>query len=306
MIYTVTLNPSIDCIYRLDCFLEGKVNRANFSDYVAGGKGINVSKVLTNLGVRSIATGFAAGFTGEKICSEIVRYGIETDFVNIPRETSRINIKLKQGTETEINAEGPDVPQICKKELFRRLSSLKDGDWLVLSGSVPQSAGADFYGDIIETMNLSGSDIKIVVDCSGEALKNVLHHRVFMIKPNLSELEELFGCSISPDEAIPYAEKLQKECAEIVIVSMAENGAVMACPEGVFTVEAAEGEVVNSTGAGDSMVAAFIAEYVSSEDVREAFLLGNAAGAAKAFSEDFPDRDRIYAIREGMNITKIR
>lgn len=285
MIYTVTFNPSLDYIVKVDQFRLGEVNRTADEIIFAGGKGINVSMVLQNLGFGSTALGFLAGFTGDEIQRLMEKQGVRADFIRVPKGISRINMKIRSEQESEINGQGPAIGEEEIKELYRRLDKLEDGDVLVLAGSIPGSMPESMYMDIMKYMQ--GKDLKIAVDATKDLLMNVLEYHPFLIKPNNHELGEIFDVTLKTrEQVIPYARKMQELGAENVLVSMAGKGAVLVTADGeVYESSAPEGKVVNSVGAGDSMVAGFIAGYLESGSYKEAFKKGICTGSASAFSE---------------------
>lgn len=296
MIYTVTLNPSLDYIISLDHFEPGMTNRATDGHMVAGGKGINVSIVLKNLGMDSIALGFTAGFIGEEIERQLRDRGIKTDFVHIPDGVSRVNVKLVSMDGTEINGTGPKIGQEQIELLLGKLDDLHAGDVLILSGSIPPSVPSDIYGGIME--RTSGKNVRIVADASGTQLEDMVRHSPFLIKPNHHEIGQLFHTEIrTRDEAVPYGRRLQEMGARNVLISLAGEGAVFVGEDGlVLMEEAPAGKVRNSVGAGDSMIAGFMAGYLESREVEYAFYRGLAAGSASAFSGDLCTREEIDAI----------
>ena len=291
MIYTVTFNPAIDYVVHTGGLVLGSVNRASSESMFFGGKGINVSIVLAELGVRSIALGFTAGFTGEAIENGVRAMGIETDFIRLPEGNSRINVKIKSGEETELNGQGPDIDTASLEKLFARLDGLSEGDTLILAGSIPKSLPPDVYERILK--RLSGREIRTVVDASGELLMNVLKYRPFLIKPNDQELGELFGVKIeSKEDVVLYGGKLRELGARNVLVSMAGEGAVLLDENGgVHRSAACRGTVRNSVGAGDSMLAGFVSGLEKGFDY--ALRLGTACGGATAFSDGLASRDQI-------------
>ncbi len=291
MIYTVTLNPAIDYVVRCGNFTQGAVNRSQSEDIFIGGKGINVSLVLAQLGVKSCALGFTAGFTGEAIENGLCGAGIVTDFIRAANGFSRINVKLKAGEETEINGQGPEISAGELNALFDKLSGLQSGDTLVLAGSVPKSLPDDIYQQIMA--RLSGKGIRIVADASGRLLTNLLQYRPYLIKPNHIELAELFGGKpLSDDEIVECCLKLQRQGAVNVLVSMAERGCILVTEDGkVLRQRACTGAVKNSVGAGDSMVAGFIAGL--EKGYEHALRLGTACGAATAFSDGLGRKEDI-------------
>lgn len=296
MIYTVTFNPSLDYIIDVDYFESGRVNRTSAERIFAGGKGINVSMVLNNLGFDSTALGFLAGFTGKEIQRQLEEKGITTDFIDIPEGISRINMKIRSEVESEINGMGPEISQKEIKELFERLDRLQKGDILVLAGSIPSSMPESMYRDIMQ--RLADKKLKIVVDATKSLLLNVLPFHPFLIKPNNHELGELFNVTIEgKEQAAKYAKKLQQMGAQNVLVSMAGEGAVFVGDDGsIFQSEAPKGKVVNSVGAGDSMVAGFLAGYLKSGTYKEAFKMGVCTGSASAFSEQLATKEQVEEI----------
>ncbi|CDD63323.1 1-phosphofructokinase [Firmicutes bacterium CAG:882] len=298
MIYTVTFNPSLDYIVGVDNFKPGATNRTSYEQMLAGGKGINVSYVLKNLGFESTAIGFLAGFVGEELKRRIVADGINADFLTLEDGISRINVKLKDIDGTEINGMGPDIAPDKVKELRAKINALKAGDILVLAGSIPQSMPDTIYMDIMA--DLQGRGVNIVVDATRDLLMNVLSYKPFLIKPNNHELGEIFGVVLRKrEEVIPYARKLQEKGARNVLVSMAGEGAVLIDENGrEYMSEAPEGKVVNAVGAGDSMVAGFIAGYLEKKDYEYAFHKGLAAGSASAFSEQLATDEEVEALLE--------
>ncbi|MGN0395998.1 MAG: 1-phosphofructokinase [Coprococcus sp.] len=296
MIYTVTFNPALDYIIKLDELKTGEVNRSRSDTVCCGGKGINVSIILNNIGVDTVALGFVAGFTGKAIEERVSELGVKTDFITLQNGMSRINVKLKADEETEINGRGPDISSEELNELFEKLKKLEEGDCLVLAGSIPASLPTDIYEKIMK--RLSDKKIDIVVDATKDLLLNVLKYHPFLIKPNNHELGEMFGVVLETDEEIiEYAGKLQKMGARNVLVSMAGDGAILITENGeLYRIGAPDGSVVNSVGAGDSMVAGFLAGYYKEHDYVKALKLGTAAGAATAFSEDLADGKKIEDI----------
>ena len=297
MIYTVTLNPSLDYIVTVDDFKLGYTNRTSSELMLPGGKGTNVSIVLKNLGISSTALGFVAGFTGDEIVRELEETGIHTDFVKMKEGISRINLKLSSIDGTEINGQGPDIPKEQLDMLMERLMVLKEGDILVLAGSIPTVMPDSMYMDIMKY--LKGRNIKIVVDATKDLLVNVLEYRPFLIKPNNHELGEIFRVELKTrDEVVEYAKRLQKMGAVNVLVSMAGEGAVLVAEDGsIFKTPAPKGVVKNSVGAGDSMVAGFIAGYLNSGNYVEAFKMGVCTGSASAFSDKLATKAEVEALK---------
>ena len=285
MIYTITFNPALDYIVSVKDFQMGLTNRTDEETLLPGGKGINVSIVLKNLGVENTALGFTAGSTGREIRKRLEEIGCRTEFIEIPKGFSRINVKLKNVEGTEINGKGPDIDKESLKKLLDRLVCLQKGDVLVLAGSIPASLPDSIYQEICEM--LSGRGITIVVDATKELLVKVLPFAPFLIKPNNHELGEIFGVSLqTADEVIPYAQKLRGMGAANVLVSMAGEGAVLAAADGkVYRQKAPKGRLINAVGAGDSMVAGFLAGWFQTRNYEKAFQMGVATGSASAFSE---------------------
>ena len=297
MIYTVTFNPSIDYIVRLENFTSGEINRVNYEQILPGGKGINVSIVLKNLGHASTALGFLAGFTGVAMQQMLHSFGVTDDFVRLNDGFSRINVKIKAESETEINGQGPVITEAAQRALFEKLDRLQSGDTLVLAGSIPNTLPDDIYERIME--HLDGRGIRIVVDATKNLLRRVLKYRPFLIKPNNHELGEMFGVELkTDDDIILHAKKLQEEGATNVLISMAGDGAILLTAEGVFYRSAApKGTLVNSVGAGDSMVAGFLAGFMESDGSYErAFYMGVATGSASAFSPNLATREEALAL----------
>ena len=298
MIYTVTFNPSLDYIVSVNDFQLGLTNRTDSELILPGGKGINVSTILMNLGIDSTAFGFAAGFTGEEIIREVEAMGIRSDFIKIDSGISRINLKLKNIDGTEINGSGPEISEEKIEELLRKLDILGEGDILVLAGSIPASMPADMYSTIIE--RLQHKNVTFIVDATKDLLINVLKYKPFLIKPNNHELGELFDVKLTTrEEVIPYGKKLQKQGARNVLISMAGEGAVLVAEDGsVYEAPAPKGTLVNAVGAGDSMVAGFTAGWIEKKDYRHAFYMGVSAGSASAFSEYLATKEEIMDLYE--------
>lgn len=290
MIYTITFNPAIDYVVRLERFLAGRINRTASEGIFFGGKGLNVSQLLNTLGIKSTAMGFSAGFTGQAIEDGIRAQGIAVDFVRLMDGNSRINVKVKAEEETEINGQGPAIPDEAVEELFGKLDRLTEGDVLVLAGSVPGSLPGDIYEQIIK--RLEGRGIRFVVDAAKELLLNTLKYKPFLVKPNNFELGEMFGVTLSSDEEIiAYAKKLREMGAVNVLVSMAGDGSILVDEnDDVHKMGVCRGEVINSVGAGDSMVAGFLAGYTETGDYSYALKLGTACGGATAFSSGLAEK----------------
>ncbi len=296
MIYTVTFNPSLDYIVSVEDFKLGITNRTSSELMLPGGKGINVSTVLGNLGIENTALGFAAGFTGEEIIRQVEHMGIRSDFIMVPDGISRINLKLKSIDGTEINGCGPEISEAAVAELMEKLEVLGEEDVLVLAGSIPSSMPDDIYRRILK--RLQGRGVTAVVDATKDLLLNVLEYRPFLVKPNNHELGEIFQVELwDRKSVVSYARKLQEMGAQNVLVSMAGEGAVLAAQNGtVYETPAPEGTLVNGVGAGDSMVAGFLAGWMEKQDVRHAFYMGVSAGSASAFSERLATREEIKHI----------
>lgn len=296
MIYTVTFNPSLDYIVTVKDFTLGQVNRTCEEIMFPGGKGINVSIVLKNLGMDSVILGFTAGFTGEEIRRKVTEMGCKEELIPINNGLSRINMKLRSNEESEINGMGPVIDQEAIDRLYDKLGQLKEGDVLVLAGSIPSSMPETMYSDIMKF--LEGKGVMIAVDATKDLLMNVLPYHPFVIKPNNHELGEIFHVTLKDKkEVIEYAKKLQEKGARNVLVSMAGDGAVMVAEDGsVYESEAPKGKVVNSVGAGDSMVAGFTYGYLTTGDYKTAFKTGISAGSASAFSENLATKEEVEAI----------
>ena len=296
MIHTVTFNPSLDYIVSVDDFKLGLTNRTSSELILPGGKGTNVSTVLKNLGLESTALGFVAGFTGNEIVKRLNDIGIKSDFISIENGISRINLKLKSIDGTEINGAGPDISEEKVNELMDKLNQLKEGDVLVLAGSIPSSMSDNIYRDIMADLKDRG--VMIVVDATKDLLLNVLEYHPFLIKPNNHELGEIFDVKLTTrEEVIPYGRKLQEKGARNVLVSMAGEGAVLIAEDGqVFDAPAPKGKLINGVGAGDSMVAGFVAGWIEKQDYEYAFHMGVASGSASAFSENLATKEEIINV----------
>lgn len=296
MVYTVTFNPALDYVMNVEKLSTDDINRTESEELYYGGKGINVSAILSRLNIPTVALGFTAGFTGKKLREMMDDDGIKNDFTELNSGFTRINVKVKFGKELDINANGPEITADKIKELFLKLKKLNDGDYLVLAGSVPASLPDDLYSKILE--ELSGKNINIVVDTTGNQLLNVLKYKPFLIKPNHHELGEIFGQEMDTTEKITeYAKKLQDMGAINVLVSRGGDGAVLVDGNGtVHPAAAVEGTLVNSVGCGDSMVAGFIAGYITNKSYSEALKLSVASSAATAFSKELAKADEIYKI----------
>lgn len=285
MIYTVTFNPSLDYIVSVKDFRPGMTNRTSSELMLAGGKGINVSIVLGNLGIKSTALGFIAGFTGDEIVRRLHNGGINSEFIKINDGISRINIKLKSIDGTEINGQGPHIDSSHIEQLMNRLRRLESGDVLVLAGSIPAGISDNIYKDIMDMLKDKG--VQIVVDATSRLLTNVLEYNPFFIKPNQHELGDIFNVTLNTqEEVIPYALELKKMGAVNVCVSMGGKGAILVADDGnVYKAKAPDGILKNSVGAGDSLVAGFLSGWIEKKDYEYACRKGVATGSASAFSE---------------------
>lgn len=296
MVYTVTFNPALDYVVRMKEFRAGDINRTQQEEIQFGGKGINVSTVLSHLGVENIALGFLAGFTGQALEEGLRKSGIRTDFIRLPEGLTRINVKIKAGQETEINGQGPAIPAAALEELLGKLDRLESGDVLDLSGSIPASLPDDVYQKILA--RLDGRGILTVVDATRDLLCAVLPYRPFLIKPNNHELGEIFGRVLTTDEEIvECARQLQERGARNVLVSMAGDGSLLLDEGGgVHKLGVPKGNVRNSVGAGDSMVAGFLAGWLKTGDYAAAHRMGAAAGSATAFSDGLATEAEVLAL----------
>lgn len=293
MINTITLNPSLDYVVKVDNFKADALNRINSEQIYAGGKGINVSIVLKNLGVDNTALGYVAGFTGDEILRQIKEHNVDCDFVKLQSGMSRINVKLKSDGETEINGAGPDISEKDLKSLYEKINKLGKGDFLILSGSIPKSVPDDIYERIMKS--LLDKEVEFIVDATKDLLLKVLKYRPFLIKPNHHELAEMFNVELKNDEdIIAYGKKLQEMGAKNVLISMAGDGAIL-LPENGEPIkrEVPKGTLKNSVGAGDSMVAGFLCGYLKNKDLGEAFKMGIATGSASAFSEELATKEEV-------------
>lgn len=286
MVYTLTVNPAIDYILTVEDFVIGKVNRTTCENVYYGGKGINVSRVLNELDIDNIALGFVAGFTGEQFETQVNLLGVKTELIKLKTGMTRINVKLKSKQETEINTNGPEVEKTSLNKLLNRISKLESEDYLCLCGSVSKSMPVNFYEQVIKCVEAKG--VRVVVDTTGNQLVNTLKYKPFLIKPNTHELGEIFNVKINTeDEIIQYAENLKHMGACNVLVSMAGDGALLLCENGkVYKQKPPQGIVKNSVGAGDSMIAGFLAGYIKTADFAKALHYGVSAGSATAFSDD--------------------
>lgn len=298
MIYTVTLNPSLDYVVNVNNLNIGAINRAQSDTVLAGGKGINVSLILNTLGVENTAIGFVAGFTGREIVKRVEETGCSCRFIELPEGMSRINVKIKDRKETEINAAGPKIEQEYMEELRNMLEELEAGDFLVLAGSIPASLSRKTYHDLTKKMVSKG--VKTVVDASGSILHDLINLKPYLVKPNQDELYELFDVRVSTlGEAQTYARKIREMGARNAIISLGEVGAVLAAEDGrIYSCVAPRGNAVNSVGAGDSMIAGFITGMLAEVGYEDSLRLAVAAGSASAFSEELATRDEIQQLYE--------
>ena len=296
MIYTVTFNPSLDYVIGVEKLVPGEINRTTRENIYPGGKGNNVSVVLSNLGHRSKALGFVSGFTGEALEKMLDDFGCYTDFIPLDHGFTRINVKINAGEETEINGQGPRISETAIEQLYQKLDALTKGDVLVLAGSIPNTLPEDIYERIMERLQERG--IRIVVDATRDLLMNVLKYHPFLIKPNNHELGEMFGVVLKTDEEIiKYAGKLKEMGAKNVLISMAGDGAILLDECGkVHQGKPPKGKVLNSVGAGDSIVAGFITGYLNTGDYEKAFELGIATGSASAFKYWLADKEDVVKL----------
>ena len=296
MIYTVTFNPSLDYTVSVEGFELGKTNRTSSEEMFPGGKGINVSIVLHHLGMENTALGFLAGFVGKEIERKVAQCGVHAEFIHLAEGNSRINLKIKNIDGTEINGMGPDIPEHKLAALRARIDRLVEGDVLVLAGSIPRSIPTTIYSELMK--RLADRNILFIVDAEKKLLTDALQYRPFLIKPNNHELGEIFGVELhTREEVIPYAKRLQEMGARNVLVSMSSQGAVLVDENGnVHESLPPKGKLVNAVGAGDSMVAGFLAGWLSCKDYHHAFLMGLAAGSASAFSESLATGEEVEAV----------
>ena len=306
MIYTVTLNPSIDYVIKVDKLTTGNINRVNEEHVYPGGKGINVTRILKSLDNDNIALGFVSGFTGDYIINSLQELNLKSDFIKVKEGFTRINVKVKSEEETEINGQGPKISEEELNLFYKVIDKLVDGDILILSGSIPSCLDERLYESIMK--KVEDRDIKVIVDATKNLLLNVLKYKPFLIKPNNHELAEMFNVELnSTEDVVFYARKLKEMGAQNVLISMGKDGALLVTEnDEVFASSVAKGEVVNSVGAGDSMVAGFIAGYLKSNSYEEALRLGAASGGATAFSSDLATREFIDKLVDEIKIEKIK
>ena len=301
MIYTITFNPALDYISQVENFEIGRVNRTKTEKILPGGKGLNVSMVLKNLGIESTALGFIAGFTGDELKAEIEDRGIKTDFIRVKEGITRINVKISSNEETALNGNGPKITEENIQELLKKIKKIKKQDIVILSGNIPKGINNDIYEIICKDLNERG--ITFIVDATQELLINVLKYQPFFIKPNKEELEETFNVKIQSRKDIEiYAKKLQQMGAQNVLISLGGEGAVLVTSENkIYFSEAPKGKVVNTVGAGDSMVAGFIAGYQQYGDFKQAFKIGIATGSASAFSMNLATAEEVAELLKEIN-----
>lgn len=296
MVYTVTLNPALDYVMKLKALRTDDINRTDGEEIYYGGKGINVSVILTQLGIPNTALGFLGGFTGKKLEEMLKNDNVSCDFNYLKNGDTRINVKIKADKEIDLNACGPEITKEDMQSFLRKLDGIKSGDYLILAGSIPNTLPDDIYEQILE--RVSDRNINCVVDATGDLLKNVLKYKPFLIKPNHHELGDLFSVQIkSDDDIVKYSKKLQEMGAKNVLVSMAKDGAMLTDENGnVHKIGNAKGKLINSVGCGDSMVAGFTAGYIKTADYSYALRLGSACGNATAFSEKLATREEIERV----------
>ncbi|MCD7892977.1 MAG: 1-phosphofructokinase [Erysipelotrichaceae bacterium] len=306
MIYTMTFNPSLDYIMHVDYFEYGETNRSNQEEMFPGGKGFNVSTILQRLGYNNTALGFKAGFSGDEIVRMLQERGFILDLVSLDDGFSRINVKMKSTKETEVNGNGPDIPEDKLVLLMDKIDKISDGDTLIMAGSIPSSLPNDIYEQIM--LRLQNKDVRIIVDATNELLLKVLPYHPFLIKPNHRELEEIFNVSIDNQaDLIHYALQLQEKGAINVLVSLGGDGAMLIDEfKHVYHCGAAKGQLINSVGSGDSMVAGFLAGYLKDHDYKEAIRLGSACGGATAFSFDLAQKDLIDEVYKTISVDIIQ
>lgn len=304
MIYTVTLNPSLDYLVEMPAFQIGRTNRTLREELKAGGKGINVSLLLKNLELESTALGFVGGFTGEEILRQLKTQGVQNHFIKVAEGNSRINVKLINEEGTEINGQGPWISAEEEERLLEQFEQAEEGDIVILSGSIPPSLPQDWYLKVMEILNQK--QVLVILDTAGDSLLKAAEYAPFLIKPNHYELGQLFGVDlVSRQEVIPYGRKLQKMGFRNVLISLAGEGAVLLTEDGqVFTAEAPQGILQNSVGAGDAMVAGFVAGWLENEDYTWAFQMAVAAGSASAFSKEFATKQEIMEVLKRVQYTR--
>ena len=301
MIYTITFNPALDYISQVDNFEIGKINRTKTEKILPGGKGLNVSTVLKNLGIESTALGFIAGFTGDELKTDIEQRGIKTDFIKVKEGITRINVKISSKEETALNGNGPEITEEDIQKLLERIEKIKNEDIVILAGNIPKCINNNIYEIICKT--LEQNDVRFIVDATKELLMNVLKYKPFLIKPNKEELEETFKEKIdTKEDIVAHAKKLQSMGAQNVLISLGGDGAILVTTnDEVYFSKAPKGKVVNTVGAGDSMVAGFIAGYEKSGDFEQAFKMGIATGSASAFSMNLATAEEVASLLKEIN-----
>ena len=306
MIYTVTLNPSIDYVIKVDKLTTGNINRVNEEHVYPGGKGINVTRILKSLDNDNIALGFVSGFTGDYIINSLQELNLKSDFIKVKEGFTRINVKVKSEEETEINGQGPKISEEELNQFYKVIDKLVDGDILILSGSIPSCLDERLYESIMK--KVEDRDIKVIVDATKNLLLNVLKYKPFLIKPNNHELAEMFNVELnSTEDVVFYARKLKEMGAQNVLISMGKDGALLLTEnKEVFFSNTPKGTVKNSVGAGDSMVAGFIAGYLNTNKYEEALKLGAACGSATAFSNDLATKDYIDRLVNEIEVKNIK
>lgn len=293
MIYTITFNPALDYIAQVENFEIGQINRTKTEKILPGGKGLNVSTVLKNLGLENTALGFIAGFTGKELKRKIEEYGIETDFIEVKNGITRINVKISSKEETALNGNGPEISEEELQQLLEKIERIQENDIVILAGNVPKCIKNDIYEIICNKLEKNG--VTFIVDSTRELLINVLKYKPFLIKPNKDELQETFNVKINTNEQIvEYAKKLQEMGAQNVLISLGGEGAILVTKDNKqYYKKAPKGQVVNTVGAGDSMVAGFIVGYLKSGDYEQALKMGIATGSASTFSINLATKEEV-------------
>lgn len=301
MIYTITFNPALDYISQVENFEIGKINRTQTEKILPGGKGLNVSIVLKNLGIESTALGFVAGFTGEELKTDIEQRGIKTDFVKVEKGLTRINVKISSKEETALNGNGPEVTEENIEQLLKKIDNIKNDDTVILAGNIPKCINNNIYEIICK--KLEQNKVRFIVDATKELLMNVLKYKPFLIKPNREELEETFKEKIeTKEEIVEHAKRLQEIGAQNVLISLGGEGAILVTTENKeYFLNAPKGKVLNTVGAGDSMVAGFVAGYEKSGDYEYAFKVGIATGSASAFSMNLATAKEVANLLKEIN-----
>lgn len=300
MIYTITLNPSLDYVMYMEGFKEGELNRAQTTQKFPGGKGINVSRVLHELGVDATALGFIGGYPGAMIEKALGEAGIKTDFIQVNDDT-RMNVKLKDHCETEINAPGPKVTDEQRNLLFNQIKQTQAEDIVTIAGSIPSSLSSDIYAEMAEIVKQTGA--QLVVDAEKHLMQSILPYRPLMIKPNLKELEEMFGVKIEAHQDIlHYGQKLIEQGAQSVLVSLGGDGAIYVDQDSAYHIVAPKGEAINTVGSGDSTVAGFLAGLATHQTLEGTLQLAIASGSATAFKDDLANKEEIDVLKRRVEI----